>query len=43
MSDLSDITDLDDIPLAKYKDIFPSISVNDIKNIMKIINNNSGH
>ena len=34
------MTDLDDIPLVKYKDIFNTISVDNIRNIMKTINNN---
>ena len=39
------MTDLDDIPLVKYKDIFNTISVDNIRNIMKKINNNThtGH
>ena len=39
------MTDLDDIPLVKYKDIFNTISVDNIRNIMETINNNphTGH
>ena len=39
------MTDLDDIPLVKYKDILNTISVDNIRNIMKTINNNpeTGH
>ena len=39
------MTDLDDIPLVKYKDIFNTISADNIRNIMKTINNNphTGH
>ena len=39
------MTDLDDIPLVKYKDIVNKISVDNIRNIMQTINNNheTGH
>ena len=39
------MTDLDDIPLVKYKDMFNTISVDNIRNIMQTINNNphTGH